>query len=301
VKKNSYPRLHGLCSLVLLALVAMILPFPSQAGDKLKPEEIVAKNLESIGTADARAKVTNRIVGGAVVATFAEPSVGQFKGQVVLASEGDKSLVSMQFSNANYTQENISFNGQSVLVGFARAGVRSNLGDLIWTYKALIKAGLMGGELSQAWPLYDLAGRKPKLSGGGAKKAGDKDAYEISLIPRGGSDMEIKVYFDTQTFQHVRTEYNLVVRPQIGLTVDSNKSQQPSRYKMIEEFGDFKKEGDLTLPHSYKITLEIDKTSNVGVSAAATQAPFRGNWEMTLDQFGFNQPIPPETFSAVKQ
>jgi hypothetical protein len=276
----------------------MILPFPSLAGDnKLKPEEIVAKNLESIGTAEARTKVTNRIVGGAVVATFAEPQVGQFKGQVVLASEGDKSLISMQFANSNYTQENISFNGQNVLVGFARAGVRSNLGDLIWTYKALIKAGLMGGELSQAWPLYDLAGRKPKLSGGGAKKAGEKDAYEISLVPRGGSDMEIKVYFDTQTFRHVRTEYNLVVRPQIGLTVDSNKSQQPSRYKMIEEFGDFKKEGDLTLPHSYKITLEVDRSAMA--IGGLSQAPFRGNWEMTLDQFGFNQPIPPETFSAV--
>lgn len=299
MKKNScYPRLRGLCALVLLALVAMILPFPSLAGDnKLKPEEIVAKNLESIGTAEARTKVTNRIVGGAVVATFAEPQVGQFKGQVVLASEGDKSLISMQFANSNYTQENISFNGQNVLVGFARAGVRSNLGDLIWTYKALIKAGLMGGELSQAWPLYDLAGRKPKLSGGGAKKAGEKDAYEISLVPRGGSDMEIKVYFDTQTFRHVRTEYNLVVRPQIGLTVDSNKSQQPSRYKMIEEFGDFKKEGDLTLPHSYKITLEVDRSAMA--IGGLSQAPFRGNWEMTLDQFGFNQPIPPETFSAV--
>ena len=68
----------------------MILPLPSLAGDKVKPEEIVAKHLESIGTAEARAKVTNRIVGGAVVATFAEPQVkkkkkkkDQFKGQVV--------------------------------------------------------------------------------------------------------------------------------------------------------------------------------------------------------------------------
>jgi outer membrane lipoprotein-sorting protein len=162
-----------------------------------------------------------------------------------------------------------------------------------------MKAGIMGGELSQAWPLLDLAGRKPKLSGGGTKKLGSTEAYEISLVPRGGSDMEIKVYFDTQTFQHVRTEYSLVVRPSVGLTVDSNKSQQPSRYKMIEEFGDFKKEGDLTLPHTYKITLEMDRSGNIGVSTpnAAAVFSFRGNWDMTLDQFGFNQAIPPETFS----
>lgn len=299
MKTNTWSRLLGPCAVVFLAVAAMILPLPSLAGDKLKPEEIVAKHLESIGTAEARAKVTNRIVGGAVVATFAEPQVGQFKGQVVLASEGDKHLISMQFPNPSYPQENISFNGQDVIVGFARAGVRSNLGDLLWTYKPLVKQGLVGGALSQAWPLYDLAGRKPKLSGGGIKKIGDKEVYEISLVPRGGSDMEIKVFFDTQTFQHVRTEYNLVIRPQIGLTVDSTKSQQPSRYKMIEEFSDFKKEGDLTLPHIYKITLEIDKASNVvSVASAASQGVFRGNWELTLDQFGFNQPIPPETFSA---
>ncbi len=290
-------RLFGVFVLAAVALTAVFAPFSSLAADKLKPEEIVAKHLESIGTAEARAKITNRIVGGSVTATFTEPQVNQFQGQAVLASEGEMSLINMQFTNSNYPQETLSFNGKTVNVGFARAGVRTNLGDLIWTYKPLIKAGIMGGELSQAWPLYDLAGRKPKLSGGGTKKVGSKDAYEISLVPRGGSDMEIKVYFDTQTFQHVRTEYSLVVRPSVGLTVDSNKSQQPSRYKMIEEFGEFKKEGDLTLPHTYKITLEMDRSGNLGVATAVSLNTFRGNWAMTLDQFGFNQPIPPETFS----
>jgi hypothetical protein len=299
VKKNFWFRLHGLLAFSLLAVVGMILPFTSHAGDKLKPEEIVAKHLDAIGSAEARTKVTNRIVGGSVVATFAAPAVGQFNGQAVLASDGDKSLISMQFPNPSYPQENLSFNGQDVIVGFVRAGVRSNLGDFLWTYKALLKQGLVGGELSQAWPLYDLANRKPKLSGGGSKKVGDKEVYEIGLVPRGGTDMEISVFFDAQTFQHVRTEYSLVVRPQIGLTVDSNKSQTPSRYKMIEEFSDFKKEGDFTLPHGYKITLEIDRAGSIQPTNSQLTS-FRGNWEMTFDQFGFNQPIPPETFSAAK-
>ena len=297
--RRSRHRLLGVFALAAFVVTAISLPFSSHAADKLKPEEIVAKNLDSIGTAEARAKITNRIVGGSVKATFTEPQVNQFEGQAVLASEGEMSLINMQFPNSNYPQETLSFNGKTLTVGFARAGVRTNLGDLIWTYKPLMKAGIMGGELSQAWPLYDLAGRKPKLSGGGTKKIGSKDAYEISLVPRGGSDMDIKVYFDTETFQHVRTEYSLVVRPSVGLTVDSNKSQQPSRYKLVEDFSDFKKEGDLTLPHTYKITLEMDRSGNIGVATpnGAASFSFRGNWEMTLDQFGFNQPIPPETFS----
>jgi hypothetical protein len=264
----------------------MILPFPSLAGDKLKPEEIVAKNLESIGTAEARAKVQSRIAGGTVVATFLTPAA-QFKGRAVLASEGNKSLINMQFDSANYSQESVSFDGENVTVGYARAGVRSNLGDLVWTYRPIVKQGLVGGELSQAWPLFNLSETKPKLSGGGTKKMADRTVYVVKLIPRGGSDMEISLFFDSETFQHVRSEYVHVITPQIGMTVDSSKSQIPTRYKMIEEFSDFRKEGELTLPHSYKISLELD-----------TRIPFRGNWELTLDQFGFNQAIPPEMFNS---
>ena len=286
MKTNSWPRLHGVCALVLLAVVAMLLPLPSLAGDKLKPEEIVAKNLESIGTAEARAKVTSRIAGGTVVATFVSPSTAQFKGRAVMASDGIKNLISMQFDSANYSQEGISFDGENVVVGYARAGVRSNLGDLMWTYKPIVKQGLVGGELSQSWPLYNLAETKPKLSGGGTKKMADKTVYVVKLIPRGGSDMEISLFFDSETFQHVRSEYVHVIAPQIGMTVDASKSQIPTRYKVIEEFSDFRKEGELTLPHGYKITLELD-----------TKVPFRGNWELTLDQFGFNQTIPPAMFN----
>lgn len=298
MKIFSRPRLTGMLGLLLLTVVALVLPHSSLASDKLKPEEIVAKNLESIGTADARAAARNRIVGGSVVATFAEPVVGKFTGRVVMASDGDKNLISMDFNNTNYAQENLSFNGKEVLVGFARAGVRSNLGDLLYTYKPLLKTGLIGGELSQAWPLYSLPEKKGQLSGGGTKNIDGKDAYEISFVPKGGSDMTISMFFDAKTFQHIRTEYLHIVRPQIGLTIDSNKSQNPSRYKIIEDFSDFSKEGELTLPHTYKLTVEADRRAT---ATNASQAPFRGKWEMTLEQFGFNQPIPPETFSAVKK
>ena len=292
MKRISSPRLDSLYALILLAVVAMILPFSSlagtsPAGDKLKPEEIVAKNLEAIGTAEARAKVHSRIVGGTVVATFVAPGTGQFKGRAVLASEGNKNLLAMIFETANYSGENIAFDGQNVTVGYARAGVRSNLGDLVWTYRPIVKQGLVGGELSQAWPLFNLSETKPKLGGGGTKKIGGGTAYEVKLIPRGGSDLEINLFFDSETFQHLRTEYTHVVLPQLGANVNASASQRPTRYKVIEEFSDFKKEGELTLPHTYKISLELD-----------TQTPFRGNWELTLDQFAFNQSIPPGMFNV---
>ncbi|HEY6232086.1 MAG TPA: hypothetical protein VIW64_12565 [Pyrinomonadaceae bacterium] len=270
-----------------LALILVVLPFQSLAGDKLKPEEVVAKHLESIGTAEARAATHSRIAGGTVVAIFSAPSTGKFEGQVVMASEGNKNLIGMEFPSANYSGENISFDGQSVSIGYARAGVRSNLGDLVTTYKGIVKNGLVGGVLSQSWPLYEVGDKKYKVEYKGTKKIGNRTLHELRFIPRGGSDMDISLFFDSETFQHVRSEYMHVIVPQIGMTVDASKSQIPTRYKMIEEFSDFRKEEDLTLPHSYKISLELD-----------TRVPFRGSWDMTLNQFGFNKPIPPGMFNV---
>ena len=287
MKKTSFTSSAVACAVTCLALVFVLLPFQSLADEKPKPEEVVAKHLESIGTAEARAATHTRIAGGTVVATFSAPSTGKFEGQVVMASESNKNLIAMEFTSSNYSGENISFDGESVSIGYARAGVRSNLGDLVTTYKAIVKNGLIGGALSQSWPLYDLADKKHKLEYKGTKKVGGRTLHELRFTPRGGSDLDISLFFDSETFQHVRSEYLHVVAPQIGMTVDASKSQMPTRYKMIEEFSDFRKEENLTLPHSYKISLELD-----------TRNPFRGSWDMTLNQFGFNKAIPPAMFNV---
>lgn len=278
----------GLCALTGLIVVAMMLPCSSLAGDKMKPEEIVAKHLESIGTAEARAAVHNRIIGGTVVATYSSPGTARFMGKAVMASEGSKHVIGMGFESNNYSHENIGFDGENVTVGYVRPGVRSNLGDLVTTYKAIVKSGILGGTLSQAWPLLASPEKKYKLESSGTKKIGGKALYELRFIPRGGSDMEINLFFDSETFQHVRTEYELVIAAQLGANVDASASQRTTRYKMVEEFSDFKKEEGLTLPHEYKIILELDTRG----------ASFRANWALTLVQFAFNQTIQPEMYNV---
>ncbi len=278
-------RLYIFGAVATLAVIAILVPRASIAGDKLKPEEIVARHLESIGTAEARAGIHSRIVGGKVVVAFSSPGTQQFTGQAVMASEGNKNLISMNFESANYAQENIGFDGENVSVGYARAGVRTNLGDLLWTYKPIVKSGLVGGTLSQSWPLLNEAGKNYKLEGGGTRKIEGRPAYEVRFIPRGGSDMEIRLYFDAETFQHVRTEYMHTIIAQLGGNVDSSAHQRTTRYRMTEDFSGFQKEGALTLPHSYKISMELDATS-----------PFRAKWDLALEQFAFNEAIPPEMF-----
>ncbi len=281
-------RICAVSAMACLASVATLLPSASLAEDKMKPEEVVARHLESIGPAESRSSVKNHIIGGTVVATLRSPGVAQFSGQAVIASEGDKSVIGFGFESANYSQERFGFDSKAVTVGYARPGLRSNLGDFIQTHRVILKEGLLGGVLSTAWPLRNLSERKSKVGKGGTKQIEGKQMYELKYYPRGSSDLEISLFFDAETFQHKRTEYTRVITSQLGATVDTSAIQRTTRYKMTEEFSDFKKESGLTLPHSYKISLELDTRG----------ATYSGRWELTLTQFAFNQPIQPGSFNV---
>ncbi len=229
------------------------------------------------------------IIGGTVVTTLRSPSTAQFSGQAVIASEAGKSLIAMMFENSNYTQEKFVFDGQDVAVGYTRPGARSNLGEFLYTYNGVIRNGLVGGTLTADWPLLNLSDRKAKLETGGTKKIAGRQAYEVKFVPRGGSnDLQISLFFDAETFQHVRTEYTRLISAGIGANVDASGGQRATRYKMTEDFSDFRKEGAVTLPHSYQIALELDTRNGT----------FQGEWKLTLNQFSFNQPIPASYFNA---
>jgi hypothetical protein len=255
----------------------------------MKAEEIVAKHLEAMGGAETLQSVTSRIVNGTVVVTFMEPGTGQLGGRVVLASESPRNVVAMVFDNAstNYPHEKIGFDGREVSGSYARPGIRSTLGDFLLAHKGIIKQGLLAGALSQAWPLLDVTKNKVKIEAGGTKKIGDRLTQQLKLQPS-GADIRVTLFFDAETFQHVRTEYHRLIVAQMGSTPETSASQSETRYKLVEDFGDFRKEGGLMLPHSYKIYLEV----------LGRTGSFKADWTMTLTDFQFNQRIDPTAFDV---
>jgi hypothetical protein len=270
-----------ICRLMALAFV-MLCGLQGANGQKLKTEEIIAKHLEAIGGAETLQSVTTRLITGTAVATFKEPGTGQ------VASEGPKNMIAMIFDNAtNYPHEKVGFDGKDVSTSYASPGARSTLGDFLWTYKAIVKQGVFGGSLSQAWPLLDITKTKVKVEAGGTKKIDDRLTYQLKFYPS-GTDVRVTMFFDAETFQHVRTEYYRSVVAQMGRTPENSASESESRYKVVEDFGDFKKEGGLTLPHSYKISMEI----------TSRQGDFRADWMMALSEFQFNQRIDPTSFDV---
>lgn len=290
IRKNQRRRRRKLTviSLLVIVLAFLSLAKPSlSATDKLTPEDLVARHLESVGTAKARASVTSRIIAGNSLVIFRTPPPGQATGRAVLASEGPMSLIGMSFPSPVYPREQLGFNGNSFMAAFVTPGVRSSLGSFLMTHSVVFKQGLMGGALSSAWPFLNLSAHNPHLEYAGIKKIDNQMLHELKYLPRGGSDLQISLFFDQKTFQHVRSEYERVIPAPLGDRGYLSGRGRESRYKMVEEFSDFKQEGGLTLPHTYRIKFTADTESGA----------FLADWELTLTQFTFNERIDPNSFT----
>ncbi len=274
--------------LLVFALVLFALPIrTSSASDKLTTEELVAKHLESIGTAQARTAAKRRIIAGTSSVIFRTEPKGQAAGRAVLASEGLKNLVGMSFPSPVYPREQMGFDGDRFMAAFVTPGVRSSLGNFLMTHSLVFKQGLMGGTLSTAWPLHDLTGRKPRLEYAGLKTVDKRSMHELKYFARGGSDLQVSLFFEQATFKHVRTEYERVIAASIGTRSSLDAKERETRYRMVEEFSDFKDEAGLTLPHTYKIKLTVDSPGGT----------FLAEWEIKLTRFTFNEPIDPQSFN----
>ena len=290
IRTNQRRRRRDLAWIRFLVIVLTVLSLakPSlSATDKMTPVELVARHLESIGTAKARASVTSRIIAGTSLVIFRTPPPGQATGRAVLASEGSKNLIGMSFPSPVYPREQLGFNGNSFMAAYVTPGVRSFLGNFLMTHALIFKQGLMGGTLSTAWPLLDLTTRNPRLEYAGLKKVNDRTLHELKYLARGGSDLQVSLFFGEANFRHVRTEYELVIAAPTGERAYANIEEREIRYKMVEEFSDFKDEAGLTLPHTYKIKLLVDSKGGT----------FLADWEITLTQFTFNERIDPNSFS----
>lgn len=135
--------------------------------------------------------------------------------------------------------------------------------------------------MSTSWELLSFDEKDAKLKYGGIKKIDGKSLHKLDYNPKKGSDLNISLFFDLDTFRHIRTEYTRIISARQGANVDASAGQSETRYKMVEEFSDFKEENKLTLPHAYKINQEI-LTGNGTTSY---------EWSMNLKQFNFNQSI----------
>jgi hypothetical protein len=259
---------------------------PVAAEEKMKPAELFAKHLESIGTAEARTAARNRIITGISALTLKQGGTGNLVGSALMASEGDKNLLMMAFDTPDYPAEKIGYNGHKLGVQPIRPGVRTPLGNFFRTHEEMFREGLVGGTLSQSWPLLNVAARAPKLEYGGTKKIDGRLAHELKYTPNKGASLTIKLFFDAENFRHIRTEYERVIAATMGARPIDSGGRLDTRYKVVEEFSDFKEENGLTLPHTYKFELRM----------SSDRAPLLLDWVLSLQKFSFNQSMSGKEF-----
>ena len=275
---------------LLLIFLTTIVGTARAPEDKLKPEEIISRHLAAIAETELLASVGSRVVLGTTRATFRQNGVQSIEGSAALASDGGKNLFSLFFSNSQYPYERLAFDGAKMTVAEITPGYRSTLGDFFLTREMPFRHGLFGGVLSSAWPFLRWSGTDVRLEGGNAKKIGEREVIELKYSPKKGSDLEVRLYFDKATFQHIRTVYEQTIAARQATSETASARQLESKYKVTEDFSDFKKESGLTLPHNYKLELSITGQRGTLVST----------WDCMFNRFGFNQKIKPEEFNALR-
>ncbi|MDM7923212.1 MAG: hypothetical protein QUS14_13005 [Pyrinomonadaceae bacterium] len=276
-------------TLTSVGLVGLISLFALSAfGQKLKPEEILAKHLDSIAAAEKRAATTSIIgLGEARVTNITRKSVPTV-GRIVMASAGTKSFVGMNFESNDNPRENIVFNGEKTRVDFTLPGARSMLGTLLQSSPMMIEQGLYTGSMSTNWGLLHAEGRKMKLSSGGTKKIDGVETHVLKVSPKGGGDYDIVMFFDAATFRHLRTEYKRTASAQIGVNPNQSSGFIETRIKITEDYSDFKAVDGYTLPHKYKMTYSISGQNGT------TEV----EWKFDMTEFKLNQQLADDSFAV---
>jgi outer membrane lipoprotein-sorting protein len=275
-----------IAALLLLMVGACAAVWQHAAAQKASTDEVIAKSLAAVGSAEDRAKVKNIAAAGEVGFSKTNPKTILNPGKFVTSSEGDKFLLAMSFPSSVYQMEKIVFNGKDSSVGNSQPGLRSLFGDYLYRYDVIVKHGLLGGVLSQNWPLYKSALSNAKISLDGSKKIDGKDCYVLRYEPKKGSDLTIKIYIEKETGHHLRTEYRRLLSGGAGTNPNTSSRITETHEDMTEDFGDFKTEGGLNLPHSYKISLVAERQTTT----------YLGFWLVNLNDFYFNSQLDAATF-----
>jgi len=269
-------------------VVGFAMVFAATPGDTLSTEEIIAKHLESIGTKEARNELKTMMVVGKSHAVSKGRNAGETTGIVVIASDGEMSMIGMKFNNNDYPGEVIGFDGKDFTVGWQSPGQRSILGNFMLSNEKTFKSGILGGVISTGWEMFNYNEEEGKLKCKGTSKIDGVKHHKCQYKPNGGSDLSITLFFHPENFRHVRTEYRRIISGGQGLGVDDSARQREVRYKLQEDFSDFQDIGGLTLPHQYVITYEKQGGSeSIDIE-----------WRMDLADFKVNQKIDPTGFKV---
>jgi len=272
-----------ICACVLLVTPGVV----SAQEKKIELAELLSRHLEAIGSAAARGAIKSRFAAGTVKFVSRIAASGNFDGTVGMVSLTPKLRYSIKFPSQQYPGEQLAFDGKNLDVGVMQGGKRSALALYLQQQDLPLKEGLIGGVLSTGWPLL----KDPvvaRLDYKGIKKIDGRPMYVVGYRPlKGSSDLKVLLFFEPETFRHVRTEYEFEIGARMGVGPNQSTKIPESHYLLSEEFDDFRAVDGITLPHRCKIQLSVQASmSNTLI-----------DWTLTFTQMIHNQPVDDNVFT----
>ena len=273
-----------------LACVCLLLFGSSVAAaqdKKMDLPEVISRHQESVGTAAARGAIKGRFAQGTVKYVSRMGSSPNVEGTIGLVSLNPKLRYSIKFPSQQYPGEQLAFDGKHLDVNVLPGGRRTALGLVALQQDLPLKEGLLGGVLNTGWPLL----KDPvnaRLEYKGTKKIDGRLLHAVGYRPQKGStDLKVMLYFDAQTFRHVRTEYEFIIGARMGVGPNDSTKIPESRYALSEDFDDFKTVDGLMLPHKCKLQLSVQASGTAILT----------DWTLTFTQMVHNQPIEDNVFT----
>lgn len=219
----------------------------------LKPEDLLTKHLEALGPVAGRSGIKSRVVQGAATYRVVVGGGGSEEGKLGLVSEAHKLRLVLRFPG-NYRGENVLYNGEVAQVAFSNADQsRSPLASFLATQNVILRDGLLGGVLSTAWSLQDLADRGAQLVDEGLKKVDGRQLHQLRYEPRQRTDVQVSLYFEPETLRHVKTVYSVSIANNVGATILDSAHLKPERSQLEERFSDFVTVDGFTLPTHWNL------------------------------------------------
>jgi hypothetical protein len=266
-------------------------PFIASGADTtIKTEELLTHHLEAIGSSEARAAAKSRVVQGTAVYRIVVGGGGRAEGKTGFVSEGHKLRWMAKLPSGDYRGENIVFNGKAVGVSALNAGQsRTAFATFIAAQDVIVRDGLLGGTLSTAWALLDLQGRNGKLNIEGLRKVDGRQLYQVRYEPARHTDAQITLYFEPDTFRHVKTVYATSVGNNVGGDITRSSKLQPERTTLEERFSDFKTVDGLTLPSHWSLQFTWELPNG---TTSVTE------WDLREDEITNNMGLDPRNFEV---
>lgn len=250
-------------------------------------QELLARHREAVGSATARGAIKSRFGAGKVKFVNRMGTSTSLDGTIGLVSFHPKLRYSIKFPSISYPGEQLAFNGKKLDVGALPGGSFTPLAQFIQQQDLALKEGLLGGLLSTGWPLLKdpVAAR---LEYKGTKKIDGRSLHSVSYRPqKGSSDLRVTLYFDPETFRHVRSEYEFQIGARMGVGPNQSTKISESHYLLSEDFDDFRPIDGMTLPFKCKIQLSEQTSMN----------NILRDWTLSFDQITHNQPIEDNVFT----